>query len=113
MKVTGMEVIALRSFGTAPPKGTGNTLVPPLPILERWPSNTPAGATAAGVALYALIVALTAEDGSVGYGSVALATGGAAHTLEHALRPIMVGAGIFDTNLIWEAMYRATLNHGR
>ena len=113
MKVTGMEVIALRSFGTAPPKGTGSTLVTPLSILERWPSDTPAGATAAGVALYALIVALTAEDGSVGYGSVALATGGAAHTLEHALRPIVVGADIFDTNLIWEAMYRATLNHGR
>jgi len=113
MNVTGMEVIALRSFGTAPPKGTGSTLVTPLSILERWPSDTPAGATAAGVALYALIVALTAEDGSVGYGSVALATGGAAHTLEHALRPIVLGADIFDTNLIWEAMYRATLNHGR
>jgi L-rhamnonate dehydratase len=113
MKVTGMEIIALRSFGTAPPKGTGNTLVTPLSFLDRWPSDAPADSMAAGTSLYALIVALTAEDGSVGYGSVALATGGTANTLEQSLKPIVVGADIFDTNLIWEAMYRSTLNHGR
>jgi L-alanine-DL-glutamate epimerase-like enolase superfamily enzyme len=107
-----MEVIALRAFGTPPPKGTGNVLVTPLSLLERWPSAS-APDSAAGAALYALIVALTAEDGSVGYGTVALASGGAVHVLEHALRPIVVGADVFDTNLIWEAMYRATLNHGR
>jgi L-alanine-DL-glutamate epimerase-like enolase superfamily enzyme len=113
MKVTGMEIIALRSFGEAPPKGKGNTLVTPLSILERWPSPAPSAVTQAGVSLYALIVALTAEDGTTGYGTVALATGGTVHTLEHILKSIVVGADIFDTNLIWEAMYRATLNHGR
>jgi L-rhamnonate dehydratase len=113
MKVTSMEIIALRSFGTPPPKGKGNALVTPLSILERWPSPADAKVTAAGVSLYALIVALTAEDGSVGYGTVALATGGTVYTLEHHLKPIVLGADIFDTNLIWEAMYRSTLNHGR
>jgi len=58
-------------------------------------------------------VALTAEDGSVGYGTVALATGGTIYTLEHHLKPIVIGADLLDTNLIWEAMYRSTLNHGR
>jgi L-rhamnonate dehydratase len=113
MKVTDMEIIALRSFGTAPAKGTGNTLVTPLSILERRPSAAPPDAGAVGSSLYALIVALTAEDGSVGYGTVALATVGAVPTLEQQLRPIVVGADVFDTNLIWETMYRSTLNHGR
>src|SRR5581483_10124108 len=38
---------------------------------------------------------------------------GAVPTLEQQLRPIVVGADVFDTNLIWETMYRSTLNHGR
>jgi len=111
MKISSMEVIALRSFGAPPPKGVGDTLVTPLSILERWP--TPPTQANWRHELYALIVALTAEDGTVGYGSVALATGGAAYTLEHHLRPLVVGADIFDTNLLWETMYRATINHGR
>ena len=113
MNVADMELIALRSFGVAPPKGTGNALVTPLSILERWPAPALSTTGAVGSSLYGLIVKLTADDGTAGYGSVALATAGAVHTLEHSLKPIVVGADIFDTNLIWEAMYRATLNHGR
>lgn len=58
-------------------------------------------------------MALSAEDGEISYGTVALATGGAVHVLEHFLRPIVIGANVFDANLVWEAMYRGTLNHGR
>ncbi len=38
MKISAMEVIALRSFGAPPLKGVGDTLVTPLSILERWPT---------------------------------------------------------------------------
>lgn len=113
MKIIGMETIAVGAFGTPPPKGTGNVLVTPLSILERPPAPPAAASAAVGSSLYALIVALTAEDGTTGYGTVALATGAAVYTLEHTLKPLILGADPFDTNLLWETMYRFTLNHGR
>jgi len=113
MKITAMEVIALRAFGTPPPKGVGSPLVTPMSFLARRPAPPAAAAAAIGTELYALIVALTAEDGSTGYGTVALATGGAVYSLEHTLKPLVLGTDVFDTNLLWETMYRTTLNHGR
>jgi L-alanine-DL-glutamate epimerase-like enolase superfamily enzyme len=113
MKIAALEVIAVGPFGTPPPKGKGNALVTPLSILERRPAPPPAPTAPPGSELYALIVALVAEDGTTGYGTVALATGSAVYTLEHHLKPLVVGADVFDTNLLWETMYRATLNHGR
>ena len=56
--IASMEIMALGSFGTPPPKGTGNALVTPLSILERWPSSPPAATTPLKPELYALIVAL-------------------------------------------------------
>src|SRR6266516_889263 len=94
--IASMEIIALGAFGTPPPKGTGNALVTPLSILERWPSPALAATSPLGPELYALIVALTAEDGTTGYGTVALATGGTVYTLEHHLKPLVVGADVFD-----------------
>src|SRR5262249_22980773 len=38
---------------------------------------------------------------------------GTVYTLQQHLQPLVVGADLFDTNLIWETMYRATINHGR
>src|SRR3954453_19443768 len=111
--IASLEIIALGSFGTPPPKGKGSALVTPLSIQERWPSPSPAATTPPEPELYALIVALTAEDGTTGYGTVALGTGGTVYTLEHHLKPLVVGADVFDTNLLWETMYRATMNHGR
>jgi L-alanine-DL-glutamate epimerase-like enolase superfamily enzyme len=113
MKIVEMETIALCAFGTPPPKGVGNVLVTPMSILERPPAPAAAATAAVGSSLYALIVALTVEDGITGYGTVALATGGSVYTLEHTLKPLVLGADPFDTNLLWETMYRTTLNHGR
>ena len=89
--VASMEIIAVGSFGTPPPKGKGTALVTPLSILERRPAPTSAAITPREPELYALIVALATEDGTTGYGTVALATGGVVYTLERHLKPLVEG----------------------
>src|SRR6266436_8813187 len=39
--------------------------------------------------------------------------GAAAYILEHHLKPIVLGQNPFDVELLWEKMFRSTLNYGR
>ena len=60
------------------------------------------------------VVAVTVEDGTVGYGFV----GGAKATaciamLDEQVRDLIVGRSCFDTELVSEQMYRATITYGQ
>jgi L-alanine-DL-glutamate epimerase-like enolase superfamily enzyme len=60
-----------------------------------------------------VIVRVTTEDGVEGYGSVGLGSPAAKVVIDHHLAPHVTGQRIFDVELIWERMFRSTLNIGR
>jgi L-rhamnonate dehydratase len=62
---------------------------------------------------FMVIVRVTADDGTYGLGCVGLGSGALTSFIETTLAPLVVGANIFDVELLWEKMYRATINVGR
>jgi L-alanine-DL-glutamate epimerase-like enolase superfamily enzyme len=66
-----------------------------------------------GGPIYAVLVRITTDEGLEGIGSAGVGNGAAAYVLEHHLKPILLGQNPFDVELLWEKMYRSTLNYGR
>ena len=66
-----------------------------------------------GGPVYAVIVKVTTDEGLEGLGTVGVGNGAAAYVIEHHLKPIAMGQNPFDLELLWEKMFRGTLNYGR
>lgn len=60
-----------------------------------------------------VIVRAVADDGTYGLGAVGLGSVAAAELIEGVLAPLVVGEEVSDLELIWDKMYRATVNIGR
>jgi D-galactarolactone cycloisomerase len=65
----------------------------------------------------ATLVEITTDQGVVGWGE-AFNQGLeppqiSAATIEHALKPLVIGANPLDTEVLWQRMYRATRDYGR
>ncbi len=109
MRITDVRTIALGSQGEPPPKGTGNVLVRPTsafygPQAGRGPGTPP---------IESLVVQVTTDEGITGLGSAGAALGHARYTIDHHLRHIVVGADPWDTEALWERMFRESINYGR
>ena len=59
------------------------------------------------------MVRITTDDGLVGYGTPGTGRAVAAYIVEHLLAPVLLGESPFDTELLWERMYRGTIKYGR
>jgi L-rhamnonate dehydratase len=60
-----------------------------------------------------LIVEVLTDDGQVGIGNAALAPQVAKQVIDLYLSPILIGADPWDTELLWQHMYRRTMAFGR
>jgi L-rhamnonate dehydratase len=60
-----------------------------------------------------VLVHVETDDGLSGYGLVGLGSPAAVPVIEHHLAPHVLGRSPFDVELIWERMFRATVNIGR
>jgi L-alanine-DL-glutamate epimerase-like enolase superfamily enzyme len=63
--------------------------------------------------VFIVIVRMTTEDGITGLGGIALGSEAVAVLVEQHLGPLVVGRSPFDTELLWELMFRSTINIGR
>ncbi|MEO0398123.1 MAG: enolase C-terminal domain-like protein [Pseudomonadota bacterium] len=63
--------------------------------------------------VFIVIVRVTTTDGISGVGGVALGSEAVARVVENQLAPLVEGCSPFDTELLWEKMYRSTVNIGR
>ncbi|HEV7367759.1 enolase C-terminal domain-like protein [Arenibaculum sp.] len=63
--------------------------------------------------VFAVIVRVSTTDGLHGLGCIALGSDAAAAIVERHLAPLVLGASPFDTELLWETMFRSTVNIGR
>lgn len=59
------------------------------------------------------LVRLITDDGLEGWGTIGIASPAFGRLIEHHLAPIVVGASVFDVELIWEKLFRSTINMGR
>ncbi len=109
MHITEVRTIPLKSLGEATPKGVGSVLVTPSSTFyEPQRNRTPGGPPIAY-----LIVQLVTDEGLTGVGTVGAANGHALYTLEHHLKYVVLGQNPFDVELIWERMFRESINYGR
>jgi L-alanine-DL-glutamate epimerase-like enolase superfamily enzyme len=115
MKISRVEVIPLRS--------------PPLPPETRaarsWWVTTPFSHFTAAQNLRAatpspssegpsaLVVRIETDTGLIGLGNVGVGAPAVQPIVEQYLSPILLGADPFAVELLWERMFRATLNFGR
>lgn len=60
-----------------------------------------------------LLVEVFTDTGHTGIGNAALAPRLAKHTIDLYLKPLLIGKDPFDTEFLWQHMYRQTIAFGR
>jgi L-rhamnonate dehydratase len=114
MKITGMQVFSVKLPTGADVAGKGEFLVTPLHVFENYRQILGEGFVGLrGGPVGAVLVRLETETGIYGIGSAGVGNGAAPYILEHSLKPIVLGSSPFDVEILWEKMFRATLNFGR
>jgi L-rhamnonate dehydratase len=96
------------------PKGIGRPLVTPLSGLEQS-EGLLRGESTAGLppaSTWAVVVRVRDQDGRVGVGTAGIGHPAAAAVVKE-LRGLVLGREPTDVELLWETLYRSTLNVGR
>jgi len=109
MYIKEVRTFPLASLGTPPPKGVGNPLVTPSSVFYEPQKNRQPG----GSPISALIVQLVTDTGLTGIGTVGAAAGHALYTIENHLKYVVLNQNPFDVEVLWERMFRESINYGR
>ncbi|MCE5258710.1 MAG: L-rhamnonate dehydratase [Chloroflexi bacterium] len=109
MYIKEVRTFPLGSLGTPPPKGVGNPLVTPSSVFYEAQTNRQPG----GSPIAALIVQLVTDTGITGVGTVGAAAGHALYTIENHLKYVVLNQNPFDVEVLWERMFRESINYGR
>ena len=109
MKITEVHAIPIKSFGAAPPKGVGSVLVMPSSIFYDPPRNRQTG----GPSIAVLMVEVVTDEGITGVGTVGAANGNALYTIDNHLKYVVINQNPFDVEVLWERMFRESINYGR
>src|SRR5262245_60342237 len=64
-----------------------------------------------GGPVYAVLVRVLTDEGIYGIGTAGVGSGSASYIIEHHLAPIVTGQNPFDVELLWEQMFRSTINY--
>lgn len=114
MKISKVEQLAIGCPPNFTQGAPGEFLVTPLhvfPDYQRLLGERFVGLR--GGPVYAVLVRVTTDEGISGIGSAGVGSGAASYIIEHHLAPILTGQNPFNVELLWEQMFRSTLNYGR
>jgi len=114
MKITSVEQYPIGRPPGFTQGAPGEFLVTPLhifPDYERVLGERFVGLR--GGPVYAVLVRVTTDEGLYGIGSAGVGSGSASYIIEEHLAPIVTGQNPFDVELLWEQMFRSTINYGR
>lgn len=109
MRITEVNAIPLGYMGTPPPKGVGSVLVMPTSIFYEPQRNRQSG----GLSIALLLVQVVTDEGITGVGSVGVGNGHALYTIENHLKYVVLDQNPFDVEVLWERMFRESINYGR
>ncbi len=114
MKIIRVETILIRAADASQVVGEGEFLVTPLHIFPDYARLLHQGFVGlSGGPVGAVLVRVETDEGLVGLGSVGTGNAGAAYIVENCLQPVVLGANPFDVELLWEKMFRSSINYGR
>jgi L-alanine-DL-glutamate epimerase-like enolase superfamily enzyme len=109
MKIAEVNTIPIKLMGVPAPKGKGTVLVTPSSIFyQPQPERVPGGSEIVG-----LLVQVVTDDGLTGVGTVGAANGHARFTIENHLKYVVLNQNPFDVEVLWERMFRESINYGR
>jgi len=111
--VVRMQVSTVAPRTRPAPKGEGRPVGTPLTALEGFAD--PRGTTTAGLEpgrTWLVVAELEDENGLVGVGTAGFGNPATVELLRQ-LEPLVLGRAPSEAGLVWETMYRATLNVGR
>ena len=109
MKITDVRTTLL----AAPPKsisGSAPYLVSPMSIF--YEGGKPLTDASGGKMNLVLVEVLSDED-ITGLGTIGVGGGTAKYIIDNHLKHLVVGESPFNVELLWERMYRSTINYGR
>ena len=109
MRITDVQTIPLRLAGAPTPKGIGSVLVTPSSTFYEPQRNRAPG----GPEIASMLVQVTTDEGLTGVGSVGAANGHARHAIENHLKYVVLNQNPFDVEVLWERMFRESINYGR
>ena len=113
-EISEIEVIPIRAPECREVAEADEFLVTPLHIFPDYRRMLGEGFVGLrGGPVGAVLVRVTTRSGAYGVGSAGVGNGGAVYILQHVLRPLVLGANPFDVEILWQKMFRATLNFGR
>lgn len=114
MRIREIEVIPIGRPAGYSAGAEGEFLVTPLHIFPDYKQLLDENFVGLrGGPVYAVLVRVSTDDGFTGVGSAGVGNGAACYVIEHHLKPILLGQNPFDVELLWEKMFRSTLNYGR
>jgi L-alanine-DL-glutamate epimerase-like enolase superfamily enzyme len=114
VKIASVEVLQIGQPTGLFTQAEGEFLVTPLHIFPNYRQLL--GEQFVGVRggpVWAVLVKVTTDEGLYGIGSAGVGSGAAAYIIEHHLAPIAKGKDPFQVELLWEQMFRSTINYGR
>jgi L-rhamnonate dehydratase len=114
LKIRDLEVICIGRPPHYSEGGEGEFLTSPIhifPDYERLLQGHFVGLR--GGPVYAVVVRIHTDEGISGIGTVGAGSGAAAYVLREHLKPLIVGQNPFNVEILWETMFRSTLNYGR
>ena len=113
MRISNVEVIPIRA--PAPPTGWKRTwwVTNPFSPFTRAEDLMRASAPIDDEGIQNLLVVVETDEGQRGLGNVLVGAHPVREIIERYLRPILLGQSPFDVELLWERMFRSTLNLGR
>jgi L-alanine-DL-glutamate epimerase-like enolase superfamily enzyme len=110
VKITNVEVIPLRMPPAEPRPWWVTTPFSHFTTAQNLRAATPSPRPDVA---NALVVRIETDAGLTGLGNVGVGAPAVQPIVEHHLAPIVFGADPFAVELLWETMFRATLNFGR
>lgn len=114
MRISNVQTILIGNPQGSVAAAEGEFLLSPLNIFpnhHKLLGDRPVGLR--GGPIYAVLIKVVTDEGIYGLGSVGVGNGSAAYIVDQHLKGIILGQNPFDVELLWEKMFRSTINYGR
>ncbi len=113
MRITSVEAIPIRTPEAPPDYQRTWWVTTPFSHFTRTEDLLRRRFYGAGDRIDNLLVLIDTDEGQRGIGNVLVGVHAAKAIIDSALTPLLVGQNPFDVELLWETMFRSTLNFGR